>query len=244
MDMHAYHPIPGEVFHVHSYRCKHAGDTPDKAYIEKAIELGAPRIVFTDHAPYPGNPFGNRMEIEQLPEYVETLRRLKEEYRDRIEIMIGLEAEYLPGFGEYLQELKNDRGLDLLIMGQHFFEREPGRYSFSDEDKTEEFKGLCRAMTEGIKTHLFDVVAHPDRAFRRRKSFGDEETKFARELIDAALSAGVYLEKNYSSMHRKRQFRHEFWDLLPDRAMIVYGIDAHSVEDVVDGMKEQDRIGI
>ena len=114
MEMQTYHPIPGEVFHVHTYRCKHAGDTTDKDYIEKAIELGAPRIVFTDHAPFPGNLFGNRMEIEQLPEYVETLSRLREEYREKIEILIGLEAEYLPSFAEYLQELKNDHHIQIL----------------------------------------------------------------------------------------------------------------------------------
>ncbi len=238
MKMQAYYPIAGEVFHVHTYRCKHAGNTPDKDYIEKAIELGAPRIVYTDHAPYPGNPFGNRMEIEQLPEYVATLSRLKEEYRDRIEIMIGLEAEYLPGFREYLYELKNGHGLDLLIMGQHFYEREPGRYSFSDEDKSDEFRGLCRAMTEGIRTGLFDVVAHPDRAFRRRESFGDEETEFARELINAASLEGVFLEKNISSMHRKRQFWKEFWEILPEQSIAVYGIDAHSVGEIEDGMAE------
>lgn len=231
MEMQTYHPIPGEVFHVHTYRCKHAGDTTDKDYIEKAIELGAPRIVFTDHAPFPGNLFGNRMEIEQLPEYVETLSRLREEYREKIEILIGLEAEYL-------QELKNDHGLDLLIMGQHFFEHEPGRYSFSDEDKSEEYIGLCRAMTQGVETCLFDVVAHPDRVFRRREYFGDDEEKFARELINTASFRGVYLEANYSSMHRKQQFWYEFWDLLPAQSMMIYGIDAHSVEEIEAGMTE------
>jgi len=238
MKTQTYHPIPGEVFHVHTYRCKHAGATTDRDYIEKAVELGAPRIVFTDHAPFPGNPFGNRMGIEQLPEYVETLSGLREEYRGKIEIMIGLEAEYLPSFAEYLHELKNDYGLDLLIMGQHFFELEPGRYSFSDEDKTEEYIGLCKAMTLGLETCLFDVVSHPDRAFRRRKYYGDDEVKFAKELMNTASFRGVYLEINYSSMHRKRQFWYEFWSLLPEQAMMIYGIDAHSVEDIEGGMTE------
>ncbi len=238
METQTYHPIPGEVFHVHTYRCKHAGNAADTDYIEKAIELGAPRIVFTDHAPYPGNPFRNRMDIEQLPEYLETMSRLKEEYRDRIEIIFGLEAEYLPSYGEYLHELRNDHGLDLLILGQHFFEHEPGRYSFSDEDKSDEYIGLCRAMKDGMETYLFDVVAHPDRAFRRRKSFDDNEIKFARELINTASFRGVYLEMNYSSMHRKRQFWYDFWDLLPAQAMMIYGIDAHSVEEIEEGMNE------
>lgn len=44
---------------------------------------------------------------------------------------------------------------------------------------------------------LFDAVAHPDRAFRRRKSFGDTEASKAKELIAAAYKNGIFLEKNY-----------------------------------------------
>ena len=50
-----------ELFHVHTYRCKHAGDEREIEYVKRAIELGAGRITFTDHAPFPGNPFGHRI---------------------------------------------------------------------------------------------------------------------------------------------------------------------------------------
>ena len=49
----------------------------DYEYIEKAIELGAARIVFTDHCPFPENPFRSRMEMEQLPEYILSMRQLR-----------------------------------------------------------------------------------------------------------------------------------------------------------------------
>ena len=57
-----------EIFHVHTFRCGHAGNDQDVEYVKKAVALGAKRIVFTDHCPFPGNPFKSRMEIEQLPE--------------------------------------------------------------------------------------------------------------------------------------------------------------------------------
>ena len=132
-----YIPLPREAFHIHTKRCGHASGE-DREYIEKAIELGAPRIVFTDHAPFPGNPFRNRMLIEELTEYIETFRRLKEEYVDKIEIMTGLECEYLPGFHSYYEELKGQSGLDLLILGQHFYEKRDGTYNFTDSDRTGE----------------------------------------------------------------------------------------------------------
>lgn len=53
-----------EIFHVHTWRCRHSSAEPDEAYIQKSLELGAEKITFTDHAPFPGNPFSNRMDYE------------------------------------------------------------------------------------------------------------------------------------------------------------------------------------
>ena len=72
------------IFHIHGHRCKHASDEREIEYVKKAIELGAETIVFTDHAPFPENPFNYRMALDELIEYVETLRELKQQYRDHI----------------------------------------------------------------------------------------------------------------------------------------------------------------
>lgn len=105
------------IFHVHTFRCKHAGDETDKLYVEKAIELGAKEIVFTDHCPFPGNPFGNRMEIEQLPEYIDTVNSLKQKYASDIVVKVRLEIEYLPKFREYYKELYMSERLDVMMLG-------------------------------------------------------------------------------------------------------------------------------
>ena len=52
------------IFHVHTHRCNHASDECDEKYIERGLQLGASEIVYTDHAPFPGNPFNNRMRYE------------------------------------------------------------------------------------------------------------------------------------------------------------------------------------
>ena len=81
-----YKPAEKEVFHVHTYRCKHASNEDDEAYVKAAVDLGAKRIVFTDHAPFPGNPFGHRMQYEELSEYISSLLILKDKYAAIIEI--------------------------------------------------------------------------------------------------------------------------------------------------------------
>ena len=229
-----YKPIENEIFHVHTFRCKHAGDTKDCEYVEKAIELGAPRIVFTDHAPFPGNPFGHRMDIEELPEYAASINALKEQYKDKIEVLCGLEIEYLPSFTDYYKELREMDGLDVMLLGQHFYEHEPGVYSFRDEVKTDYYMGLCDAVAKGIETGLFDVVAHPDRAFRVRKKWRDKEIQAATKIYDAVMKydPSIYLEKNYSSMRHKGYYWPEFWDMFSDYENILYGYDAHCLDDM------------
>ena len=229
-----YKSIDHEIFHVHTRRCKHAEDIVDEAYVMKAIELGAKRIVFTDHAPFPDNPFGNRMDIEELPEYIATINKLKDKYKNNIEILCGLEVEYLPSFDDYISSLKHMDGIDLLILGQHLYEvtGKPMEWSFSLEDKSQEHKGLAEAMITGINTGYFSVVAHPDRIFRRVKVWNDECEHYAWEIGIAAAQNSVPVEKNYSSMNRKNQYREEFWDNVGEEIQVVNGIDAHRIKDI------------
>lgn len=232
------------IFHVHTYRCKHASEESDEAYIRKAIELGAKRIMFTDHAPFPGNPFRNRMDYEQLPEYISTLKKLRNKYLKRINVQIGLEIEYLPSFNDYYQELVANEDLEWLILGQHMFEYEHGVYSFSDTNevkKQTEYIGLCEAMIEGMKTGFFRVCAHPDRAFRRRKVWDNDMEELSIRIIKKAIETGTILEDNISSYKRKHQHWDQFWDTLYDRAVygkdsdnvfVIKGLDAHSTEEL------------
>lgn len=234
-----YLPVKNEIFHVHTYRCRHASDEKDIEYVKKAIELGAKRITFTDHVPFPGNPFKYRMDYEQLPEYIDTINKLKKQFSNEIEILCGLEAEWLPSYEHYYRQLRKMDGIDLLIIGQHFCEYSNGVFSADSEDRHKDYRGLSKATIEGIKSGLFDVVAHPDRLFRAINVWGTEEKELAQAMIDATYENGkwngIYFEWNYSSSQNKNYLRKEFWEMIPDSQMIVKGLDAHSVEDMEKG---------
>ena len=228
-----YKPIDYEIFHIHTWRCKHAGAEEDFRYVESAIKLGAKRIVFTDHCPFPENPFGERMDMEQLPEYVDSIKKLKTEYQKQIEIFLGLEVEYLPSFNSYYKELHDSKDFDLLMIGQHFYENPDGSWSFLNEDKSKEFLGLADAMVQGAKTGLFDVIAHPDRMFRRCKEWNAEMMNASYAVIYAASENHLYLEQNFSSMRRKKQYWDPFWVRAgADVVTRIEGYDAHSVEEM------------
>lgn len=224
------------LFHVHTFRCGHAKNVPDELYIKKAIEIGATDIWFTDHAPFPGNPFGNRMTIEQLPEYLSTLSELKKNYLPQINVHIGLEIEYFPSFdkSDYYKYLTGNAEIELLLLGQHMAEISAGfpTYTFSwneEKIKAEEFIALGEATINGINAGYFGAVAHPDRIFRRCKSWTKQMEEISKKIIDTSIEKNIPLEQNQASMHHKGYFRPEFWNIAKLHGVnIIQGLDAHS----------------
>lgn len=223
-----------EIFHVHTWRCGHAEKVSDEAYVQRAIELGADRITFTDHAPFPGDPFGNRMKMDQLEEYITTLQALKMKYKRDIDIQIGLEAEFLPSYYSYIEELSHNDGIDILLLGQHICEIKKGVWSFQLEDKSNEWMYILETEMEAMTTGLFDAVAHPDRAFRRCPCWDDKMADIAEKFIAFAAHAHcIPLEKNISSYHTKKYYWKEFWNMLPLDYPTIIGCDAHALDELV-----------
>ena len=84
-------------FHTHTYRCNHADNVPDAAYVEKHIEAGFDRMAFTDHCPWSWfdartdlpPKYRLRMRCDQKAEYLSSVNELKEKYKDIIKIYSG-----------------------------------------------------------------------------------------------------------------------------------------------------------
>jgi histidinol-phosphatase (PHP family) len=200
----------------------------------KAIELGAESITFTDHAPFPGDPFFDRMRYENIDEYINSLKSLREKYKNDIMVRIGLEIEFLPSYIKHYEELKRSGNFDILMIGQHFYECELDKYSFSldhEELNEKEFVGCGKAIVTGINTGLFDVVAHPDRIFRRRREWTSEMEDISMQIVEVAKKNNVLLEQNESSKQCAYQYWEEFWKLVPQE-LIINGLDAHSVKEL------------
>ncbi len=234
------------IFHVHTWRCRHAGEEQDKEYIEKAIELGADEIYFTDHCPFPENPFRYRMSMDELPEYVSTLQKLKHQYAGQIDIKIGLETEYIPIYDDHYKKLYDSGNFDTFVLGQHFSLLPNGCYTFESKEKISEPKDLANGMMQGMESGLFSVVAHPDQIFRRKKIWDEECKAISREIIDCAARTGVILEQNISNLlgkKKKRTYWPEFWKELPQGVRTMYGVDAHSVAELeTNYLKQQELI--
>lgn len=81
-------------YHTHSHFCD--GKEAPEAYVKKAISLDFKALGFSSHAPV---LFENEYSIapDKLNDYCSEISRLKEKYKDKIDLFIGLEADYIPG---------------------------------------------------------------------------------------------------------------------------------------------------
>ena len=103
-------------YHTHTSRCGHAIGT-DEDYVTAAIANGLTVLGFSDHAAYPEPHPSERMDIAQVPEYMQSIRSLQEKYKDRIRLFLGMEVEYYPDQWKTLSEFR--REMDYCILGQH-----------------------------------------------------------------------------------------------------------------------------
>ena len=218
------------LFHIHTYRCNHADNIPEEEYVRKAIRLGYKEMYFSDHAPFPQNPFTNCMKYEELNDYISVINELKHKYKEDIAIYSGLEVDYLHEYEDYYYELQNK--MDFLLLGQHRFVKD-GKYNFElsrEEVFRYERDALGQLIIEGINTGLFQYVAHPDRIFRHKSTWSSNNQNLADKIIKAALSRNVKLEQNQRSKKRENCYFEWFWKNVPED-MIIQGVDAHSIND-------------
>ena len=217
-------------YHTHTTRCNHATGT-EREYIETAISNGFKILGFSDHVPqpYPSDYYSHiRMTMEETEGYVDTLVKLRDEYKDDIQILIGYEVEYTHKYFDKLLEHIRQYPLDYIIQGQHFIPDEiEGFYAGHMTDSEEQLKQYVDLTVEGMETGLFSYLAHPSLLwFEGPKATYLEHMK---RIIDASIRLDIPLEVNMQGFLLDRNYPDEsFTKLSADMgAKIVIGCDAH-----------------
>ena len=224
-------------FHTHTERCNHAGGS-DQHYVDKAIEAGIEVLGFSDHTPYVGFEGDYysfyRMYPHQLEDYVNSINSLREQYKEKIEIHLGLEAEYYPKLFDGLLEFIKPYGIEYLILGQHFIDDDQfGTYagSINDEKLLIEHTDQC---IEALETGLFSYLAHPDlpRFDRSHPAFKRE----MRRLCEASNRLGLPVEINMLGISGGRHYPcDEFLEVVAEcNSTVIIGADAHLPEQLTD----------
>ena len=217
--------------HTHTPRCNHAWGS-ETEYVECALLEGLTVLGFSDHSPYvfPGEYYSHfRMRPEQLEDYVQTVLALREQYRGRIEIPLGLELEYYPDQLPLLLPLLKEQPIDYLLLGQHCLGNELGdHYSGRPTEDRRLLERYCDQSIAAMQTGLFTYFAHPDLIHY----VGEDHAFFrsqARRLCREAKSCGLPLEINLLGMLEGKHYPNErFWAVAAEEGCtVVLGRDAH-----------------
>jgi histidinol-phosphatase (PHP family) len=210
--------------HTHSSYCDGTGDPEE--YVISALEKKFHTLGFSSHAPL---PFKNNFAIKddaKLQKYCQTIRTLKEKYRDRLSVYLALELDYIEGISRDFSDLKNACGLDYTIGSVHLVRngKSEGLW-FIDGPKVESYDvGLKNVFDGDIKhavttyyeqvsrmilTQKPDILGHFDKIKMHNKDryFGEDEPwyrELVMDLLETIVQTGVIVEVNTRGIYKKR----------------------------------------
>lgn len=210
-------------FHTHTAYCD--GSSKPEEYVLEAIRTGLESIGFSGHAPV---SFENNFAIkdfESLTAYCDDINRLKEKHRKEINILLAVEADFIPGLTMDFSVFKKRWGLDYIIGSVHLVKNAEDRLWFIDgPDRNTWLRGLKidyqgdikKAVTsyyhqvnKMIESQKPDVVGHLDKIkMHNRREFFQEDEKWYISLLQESLKlikeCGCIVEVNTRGLYKKR----------------------------------------
>lgn len=245
-------------YHTHTARCMHAKGS-DEDYVKAAIEAGFDEIGFSDHSPWPFEDYSSymRMPVSEFEDYCSSVKALKEKYKDKISIKLGLECEYFPKYMPWLREMLDRYSIDYLIVGHHFCEDEPGHLYNGDMTSPDQLYRYRDDIVEAMETGLFSYIAHPDIFMRGYPVFDEHCRKISEDIIAKSIETNTPLEFNllgfsHSVNDGKQGYPYpDFWQMISEKKPpVTMGIDAHTPDSYLDvklfskGLGDLDALGL
>ena len=212
-------------------------------FVESAIERGLKAIGFADHNPLPNGLGANvRMEESELDGYVQSVLDLRKRYQGRIEVLLGLEMDYLEGLEAYLEKQTTRYSWDYIIGSIHYLDPECRQISWPRNfggDVTQLYARYFELVRKMVRSGLCDIVAHFDVPRRSGRGHGESEAGDITRTLKEIAKAGLSLEVNTSG------YRHPELpqpDTYPTRTIIAEAVtlgiplvvnsDAHSPDEI------------
>jgi histidinol-phosphatase (PHP family) len=213
--------MPWVNFHSHSLFSD--GKATPEEFIKSAVSRKFTAFGFSCHSPVHFYTRWN-MDAGRLDEYLLEIARIRESYKDIIEVYAGLELDYFEGV-PYLpvSELKK-KGCDYILGSVHFIDRYPDGSWFSFDGKPEIFfnsvetiykndfrkviTGYYEKTRQMIDKDCPDVIAHMDKIKMHNtvRPYFDEETEWYRkqvkDTLDIIAEKGCIMEVNTRGLYK------------------------------------------
>lgn len=234
--------------HNHTKRCNHASGECEE-YILAALKCNTDIFGFADHAPMKFDE-KYRMGLDEVESYRNDVLFLRDKYRDKIDIKLGLEVDFI-NKKEYLIEACVFDGLDYAIGSVHFL----NNWGFDNEEFLSEYKhmdvneiwieyleSICAMANSG----LFDIVGHFDllKIFNHKPN--DRLVKHIINALDSIKDNDMTLEINTAGLRKMIGEIYPSRDILQmaftKEIPITFSSDAHSPSQVGFGRSEAIKV--
>ena len=229
--------------HSHTPLCRHAVGEPTE-YASVAERQGLSGLIVTCHNPMP-NGFGDRVRMrgDEFSQYVELVEEAASQWAGRVDVRLGLEADYFPGYESFLEQQLKSADFHYVLGSVHPQLREYRDVYWSDDPiavQTRYFELLATAA----ETQLFDCISHPDLI----KNMTATDWRPARVMdeicgaLDRIAATGVAMELNTSGRLKTIPEMNPFPEMLREIQVreipVVIGSDAHRPDRVGDGFAD------
>lgn len=259
--------------HTHTEYCPHGSGEYAEEMILRAIELGYENYSITEHAPFPERFIREsdvrynydlstfNLKISDIDFYLKDMHKLKEKYKNDIQIKVGFEVDYIEGYEteirDFLDEYHNY--IDDSIISVHFLEGNGGlrAVDFCPDDFKEgildyygSFKYVETAYFKTIENLInADLGKYKPRRighitlYRKFQNYDFKiEDKIQRaiipeNIIELLLEKNMQLDYNlsgYKKPYLKDSYPPSYLleDLIKRGVSLVPGSDAHSSKDL------------
>lgn len=211
-------------YHSHTNFCD--GTNAPEDYIRKALALGMPTYGFSSHAPIPFFDCKWAMKLDDMDEYVAEIYRLKRKYEDRIEILLGMEVDYIPEKMGPTAEFLQTAGLDYAVGSIHFVDAFTGGKGWEIDGTLEVFKkGLFEIFDGNVERAVRryyeltremivedcpEVVGHLDKIKMQNLKehfFSEDEAWYREEVmntLEVVSKSDAIMEVNTRGLYKKR----------------------------------------
>ena len=230
-------------FHMHTNFSTDADFSPEEM-MEGAIEKGLKVICITDHIDKDYDEEEKEFFFD-TDKYFEKLNGLKQKYRQKIDLRIGVETGLQPHLGEYYHKYVNKYPFDFVIGSVHLVRGIDPYYGelFRNQTDREAYRQTFEDTILDIKNNDdFDVLGHLDYIVRyskeKERSYSYSEfSDQIDEILKLLISKGKGLELNTAGLKYGLPFAHPHMDVLKKYRefggeILTIGSDAHKPEHI------------
>jgi histidinol-phosphatase (PHP family) len=218
----------------------HAEGEPTE-YAAVAEQRGLQGLIVTCHNPMPdGFSAHVRMREDEFDQYVDLVARAREQWAGRIDVRLGIEADYFEGYETYLEKQLGSAEFHF-VLGSVHPQIDEFRRRYWTDDSVEVQRIYFRLLAQSAETGLFDSISHPDliKNFTSKSWNPKAIMDDIRAALDRIAATGVAMELNTSGVNKTISEMNPFPAMLVEMRSrnipVTLGADAHQSDRVADG---------